>query len=95
MTLREFFKQLPRDGWELQGQLIRRGDWPWCMCPVSSLLNEATCMAGEVAFELGMSLEFTCRIARAADEPSTPTEHRIRRLLLAHCGLTEPSVAAT
>lgn len=98
MTLKQFFAKLPKDGWTLSGYYgdrIRRDDY----CPICAVLGDPTCRVSwpEAARDLGLPITIGRRIANAADNDSphmiTPTEYRIRRLLVAHCNLTEPATA--
>jgi hypothetical protein len=100
MTLKEFFAKLPQDGWRVtvMGHLRRPADFDWhalkimSCCPVTSVCNTpyTTSNYDFAAVSLGLPMAIANRIARAADnEGGSPTELRLRRLLLAHCGLTE------
>jgi hypothetical protein len=100
MTLRKFMERLPRDGWSL----VSKGDgrhWirqcdrrPYSCCPLTAAFNplKATAWGAELAMEHGMSERTAGAIMNAADDwpHMSPTERRIRRLLLKHCNLTEP-----
>lgn len=93
VSLRQFFERLPKDGWwPLDFGRIRHGKhWqcPVCVANGNSIHRLAWHKA---AAEMGLSTELASRIASAADGMCrTPTEERIRRLLLKHCGLTEPT----
>lgn len=99
MTLKEFFNRLPTDGWFLfSGILWRRiNDNDACDgwdCPITAALSPRSGRGSmkKVATAHQLDFSLTWAIAHAADNSCrTPTERRIRRLLLKHCGLTEPT----
>lgn len=91
MTLKQFFERLPKDGWSIEClTCIRRHGFT---CPVCASANRRGVAWWLSYTTIGISCNVAGRIARAADGGDfiSPTERRIRRLLLAHCGLNEPT----
>lgn len=87
MKLREFFERLPKDGWEFTQHGIRDDQG---RCPVCAACGVWFVAYIPAAKESGLPIRLAERIAYAADgQLRTPSDARIRRLLLKHCGLTE------
>jgi len=95
MRLREFFERLPKDGWWLSDKdEIRRGahgDME-CQCPISSIDDSPWYDFESVAEEHGINERLTNWIIAAAEDLNIDdlSCRWLRRLLLAHCGLSEP-----
>lgn len=98
MTLDQFFERLPKDGWGICGGgilLRRKRDFA---CPVVAVCRkvhpEYTTDDEEhlgAGARLGLRESVCLNIACAADNEldDKPSLKRLRRRLLAHCGLTE------
>ena len=99
MTIDEFFDVLPRDGWELCGNLIRRFGCDCCDCPLTAAAatkgwnppnprEDRTRQIQSAGESLQLSLSTITAIASSADTGRF-SHPAIRARLLDHCGLTE------
>jgi len=89
MTLDEFFKWLPKTGWMLHNNKLRRNTLR-PQCPVTSVARRQRHKVYDLlqwryaAEDIGLSLKKAWAIVEAADNT---TNGALRRRLLKHCGL--------